>query len=447
MRDLPAGRQALATLAILLATGGALALAATRDDRLAATDAETEAAPALGPEDLVRLSIEATPVVSRRVAELRGLRFDSVPEPEVITGDELTEIERREIERTGGVTGLGADEATVRILGLLEPGEELENAVASSGQLAAAAYDPRTDRLYVVSDAVAANEALVEFLLSHELNHALEDQRYGLADPNAADNDDSAIAGLALSEGTATALMVDYARSFMNAFELGAATAGVDGSTGDVPAFVVEQLEWAYLGGMEFVNQLRELAGGWKLVDYAISDRPPASTEQVLHPEKYIRDERPLPAEIDGSDLERAGWRLADRGIAGEYSTRQLLELGVDQEVGERAAAGWGGDRFELWRREVAPADCTGTCREDFALVLTWRMDSTRDVRELENALVGYVEAGLGGISTGPGIWEVGGGSVAAARIDDAVTLVFAPDADLAESVADPTSGPPGAFD
>ncbi len=445
MRELPARRQSAAALAILALTGGALALSATREARVPA--ASEESAGVLDPEELARLGVGATPVVSRRVARIRGLRFDSVPEPEVITGEGLGEIERREIERTGGTTGLGADEATARILGLLESDEQLENAVASSGQLAAAAYDPRTDRLYIVSDAVAANEGLVEFLLSHELNHALEDQRFGVTDPSKAPDDDVALAGLALSEGTATAVMVDYARGYMDALELAAATAGVDGSTGAVPGFVVEQLEWAYLGGMEFITELRGIADGWKLVDYALSDRPPASTEQVLHPEKYIRNERPLPVEIDGSELAAAGWRRADEGVAGEYSTRQLLELGAEETEAAEAAAGWGGDRFELWRGQGDPAGCTGTCREELALVVRWRLDSTRDAREISTALAAYVESGLGGSSVGSGVWDVDGGSVAAARTGDEVTLVFAPDAGLAEAVANPTSGPAGVLD
>jgi len=423
-------------LSILLVTAAALALAGADRTPAVATEAEqTAATAALDPAELVRLSREATPTVARRVAGIRGLRFGSVPEPEVTTGERLAEIERRELERGAGTKGLAADEATVRILGLLEPSEQLEDAVASSGDLAAAAYDPRTDRLYVVSDAVSANEALVEFLLSHELTHALEDQRFGLPDPSATSNDDGALASLALTEGTATAIMVEYAGLHMSPLELAVGSAAVDPSTGDVPAFVVEQLEWAYLGGMEFINELRRVADGWKLVDYALGTRPPASTEQVLHPDKYIRDERPAVVRIDRAELERDGWQLADRGVAGEYSTRQLLELGADSDLAERAAAGWDGDRFELWRRGSAPAGCEASCREDLVLALRWQLESAADARELGRAVGAYIEDGLGGSSEESGAWTIDGGSVAAAPLGDEVTLVFAPETALARSV------------
>ena len=251
--------------------------------------------------------MDATPATARRVEHLRGLRFRAVPRPQVVSAAELGRIERRGLKRGDGLEGLAADEATARIAGLLADDEQLEAAVGSGEELAAAAYDPRSDRLYVVGDAVSASPELVEFILAHELTHALEDQRYGLSDPAKVRDDDAALARLALAEGTATALMVDYAGRHLDPLALGLAALGLDAGTGDVPAFVVDQLEWAYTGGMRFVNTLRELAGGWRLVDYAIGHRPPESTEQILHPLEYVRDQRPVAVEVSGDELRRRG--------------------------------------------------------------------------------------------------------------------------------------------
>ena len=153
-----------------------------------------------------------------------------------------------------------------------------------------------------------------------------------------------------------------------------------------MPKAYVDQLTWAYLGGLRFINALRELAGSWKLVDYALESRPPASTEQILHPRKYVQDERPDPVRIDGAPLRAAGWRPADRDVLGELPTSQLLELGVEHPVAKRAAAGWDGDRYELWRRDVAPADCEYPCRSDLVLVAKWRFDTRGDARQFERA-------------------------------------------------------------
>jgi hypothetical protein len=185
-------RQLLGTLALLLATGAAVALSAvsqdSRPDRVAPQEAE---------RSLARLSVAVTPRVAHRVERIRQLEFDGVPSPTVVAGSRLVRIARREQRRHGGLRGLAADGATVRMLGLLTADERLGPATAAGSDLAAAAYDTASDRLYVVRDAVSANRALVEFVLAHELTHAVEDSNYGLAEPHGP-SDDRALAELAL---------------------------------------------------------------------------------------------------------------------------------------------------------------------------------------------------------------------------------------------------------
>ena len=189
---------------------------------------------------------------------------------------------------------------------------------------------------------MVANRALVEFVLAHELDHAIEDQNFGLPAARTRSTTTQALAETALTEGSATAVMTDYAARNLDPFELLAATDGIDTGTGDVPKAYVDQLTWAYLGGLRFINALRELAGSWKLVDYALESRPPASTEQILHPRKYVQDERPDPVRIDGAPLRAAGWRPADRDVLGELPTSQLLELGAERPVAKARRRGLG---------------------------------------------------------------------------------------------------------
>ncbi len=55
-----------------------------------------------------------------------------------------------------------------------------------------------------------------------------------------------------------------------------------------MPAILRRQLEFPYLDGQVFVSTLLG-QGGWDSVDEAW-DRLPASTEQILHPERYPSD-------------------------------------------------------------------------------------------------------------------------------------------------------------
>jgi hypothetical protein len=423
-------RQLLGTLALLVATGAALALAATgRQPRQPAAPTDR------GGRSLAQLSVAVTPAVARRVERVRGLSFDGLPKPEVISSARFGRISRREERRAGGAEGLPADQATVRMLGLLGPDERLAEASTAGSDLAAAAYDTRRDRLYVIRDAVSADRALVEFVLAHELTHAIEDANFKLAEPRGR-SDDRALAELALGEGTATAVMVDYAARYLNPADLLTATAAIDDDTKGVPQFVVDQLEWAYIGGQRFVDALRELARGWKLVDYAIRSRPPVSTEQVLHPVKYVHDERPLPVAIGASELRRRGWRLADAGDAGEYATAQLLEVGAGDEAARRAAAGWGGDRYELWRRGVAPGQCGDDCGRDLVLVVRWRWDTPADARQFATVARAYVSRGLDGEPDGSDAWRLDGGGAALSAGRLATALALAPTVALARAAA-----------
>src|SRR3954451_309140 len=97
-------------------------------------------------------------------------------------------------------------------------------------------------------------------------------------------NDDRALARLALIEKR-------YLLRYFSAEEALAGVLGSAFSTGpDLPPFLQAQLLFPYTAGMACVQELVRRAGGrWTLVNLADRTRPPDSTEQVLHPDKYLR--------------------------------------------------------------------------------------------------------------------------------------------------------------
>ena len=107
-----------------------------------------------------------------------------------------------------------------------------------------------------------------------------------------------------------------------------------------------------------------------------------------------------------------------------------------DKILAKAAAAGWGGDRYELWRRDVAPGACEYPCRADLVLVAKWMWDTRSDGAEFGDAARAYVQDGLNGDAVTRDVWQVEGGYVALAGSGRATALVFAPDVDLARTVA-----------
>jgi hypothetical protein len=389
--------------------------------------------------DRVSVSDEELARVAGRVERLRGERFKERPRPRIVSSAEARREAIAELDRSYPPERRAADEELLKLLGLLEPDDslrEIEDAVFG-GQVAGY-YDTRRDRLSLVEDVSGTDAVTLEITLAHELVHALEDQRFDLREPEGG-ADDEATAYTALVEGTATSVGTIYAQQHIDAGQALVAGLSALGSSGladfeELPAYVQAALLFPYLEGERFVTQLHEFGDGWRLVDYALRRRPPDSTEQILHPEKYIRFEEPRTLRLRPRRTLGPGWRRASRGSLGEFDTGQLLRLG-DEGSARGAAEGWGGGTYESWRLGGAE-DCEAPCRERRAVVVAWTWDSRADAREFAAALPAYLEDGLGAHADGDGRWSLDTGAAAVAERGAMTTLALAPSAELAERLA-----------
>ncbi|HET8759202.1 MAG TPA: hypothetical protein VFM58_24500 [Solirubrobacteraceae bacterium] len=382
-------RTPLAVIAVLfvLLLGGWIAL---HED-------ETPAAPAAKP---------AAPVdeIARRVESLRDLRFEQLPDPVTVTPGQAKEEALEDLDRRYPVQRRRADEALYKTLGLIDPDADLRELTGSLFEQGVAGYyDSRDGRLRVVEGAGTGNRVISEITLAHELDHALEDQQFEFTEP--ATSDDRALAYTALIEGSATALMGDYLLRYFSSDEaLGSLLGSAFQDTGDLPPFLEAQVLFPYLDGETFVADLRRRAGDrWDLVDTAFRLRVPASTEQVLHPDAYFDADDPERVRLHVGEALGAGWTRATAGTWGELQTRELLALAGGNS--KEAAAGWGGDRYELWQSGGKNV-----------LVMRWRWDTPKDKDEFADALVEWA-----GSKLPPERYTIEYG-------EDAVTLVVAPD-------------------
>ena len=353
-----------------------------------ATGGEDEAAPAERPP---------TPVaeVAERVEALRGLRFRTAPEPETVTPEQTRREGLESFDEGYPAEVRAADEDILALLGVVPADIDLREITEEiyTSQVAGY-YDPERKRLRVV-EGTSGGRVLSEIVLAHELVHALEDQRFGLDLDEITGIDDRVLAYGALVEGTASAVMFEYGGRHFSGEEL---VFGLLGSAfappAGIPTFLAEQLAFPYARGQTFVERLYEAAGdSWLLVDLAHRERPPASTEQILHPDDYLRGEEPQRVRVPTPP----GWTRRASGTLGEFQTKQVLhEAGG---TGARdAAEGWGGDRYVLLERGG-----------ESALVVRWRWDTARDAAEFLEALRAYSRAG---VANGFTTVAEGGGSV-----------------------------------
>jgi len=80
--------------------------------------------------------------------------------------------------------------------------------------------------------------------------------------------------------------------------------------------------------------------------------KPPRSSEQILHPEKYFDEEDdplkialPEPAELSGPD-----WEKIFENSLGQWQIQVLLQHTADPVRALRAAPGWEGDTYAVYR-------------------------------------------------------------------------------------------------
>ena len=186
---------------------------------------------------------------------------------------------------------------------------------------------------------------------------------------------DVTLARQALWEGDATVQALERTSADGNLPPNRALRALVDGlretitneSPGSAPLALARRLV-VQLEGIAFVAATRARQP-WSAIN-RLWERPPASTEQILHPDNYERGDAPddvgarLPLQISSA------WRTAFADTLGELGVRAFLRRAVGDYRAERAAMGWGGDRAILYRQQGAgDADAPA---EFVAWVTTW---------------------------------------------------------------------------
>ena len=331
-------------------------------------------------------------------------------------------------------------------LGLLPKGVDLMALYAGVDEMVLGAYYPETDEMIIVADENPDDlNALEEVAYFHESVHALQDRHLGLGEiieGHGAWTDDAGLAYLSLIEGDATQAEFDYFAD--NPMLLGRYTIlaaekieNTDRFDQTPPALLIE-LYFPYTVGPLFVGALRD-AGGWEAVNAAYQDLP-TSTEQILHPEKYLKRDDPTAVTLpDLGPALGAGWSVVDEDTLGELQTAVLLAnpdqgqgMGVLAgqldlpESATNAAAGWDGDSYALW---------TNGEQE----ILVWRSvwDSEEEAIAFSRALQARDEERFGGIYEGEVPTEVAlvtDGQTA--RIDQAgpeIFYVLAPTRELAD--------------
>jgi hypothetical protein len=256
------------------------------------------------------------------------------------------------------------DRRTLEVFGLIPKGFPLDSFLLDllTDQVAGI-YDPQRKEFFIANWIEPGDQKPV---MAHELTHALDDQYFHLDKWEKAvrSNDDASLARDAVIEGSAIAAMMDYTLADLDTSvrELPDIAPFIESSVADqmdkdpnlakAPAFVRDELLFPYLEGAKFTQKVLKQTGSW--ADFQkVFKNPPASTQQILHPDLYFQNVKPETVNLPKlrSDMPR-GYAQLDENIVGEFALGEILKQYLGPGDAEKFAPMWHGDRYALFENK-----------------------------------------------------------------------------------------------
>ncbi len=296
-----------------------------------------------------------------RLSEITGLAVRRPVAEKTMARAELKAYFEARIKEVVKPEEIRIEELVLRMFGFAPKDFDLKKSTIDlMAEQAAAFYDYRKKQM-VLLDTAGGGDAMQEMALIHELAHALADQHFQLERflRKGSTSDDSAMARTAVMEGQATYLMSEFMARKMGQslkdspmmVDMMSRTAASGGSGfpvfESVPLYMRESLVFPYSKGMLFQHKAVEKYG--QRAYREVFERAPATTREILHPEAYFDQVKPLPVTLPGLANSR-GWKKQAEGTAGEFDHSILVKQYAKGE-GDLASK-WRGGAYRLWERK-----------------------------------------------------------------------------------------------
>lgn len=288
-----------------------------------------------------------------------GLEFRSSPRAELRTREEVRRYlaakltEELPADRARGIS------LTYQLFGMVDDSVDLRSVLMTLlTEQVVGYYDPDSATLFGVA---GAPEAQRDLMAAHELVHALQGQHVSL-DSILSDrsNNDRTSAAQAIFEGQAMLASMQVVAGGQDVVandevwqllrEQAAKAQETMPGFRSAPMVIREGMLFPYIEGAEFMRWWELQSGRGDSVPYG--PRMPASTEQVLHPERYGMSDAPVAITI----APMAGATIHE-DVLGELEVALLAATLADAaRPAFQPAIGWAGDRFRVVESDAGPA-------------------------------------------------------------------------------------------
>lgn len=331
--------------------------------------------------------LKASEAIVKEVGEMRGLPARNPVKSGFKSRKDLEAIIIRDLDEERKPEELELQTKFLRRLGLIPKDYNLrDELIKLLSEQIGGFYDPRTGEFYLV-DWLSLDEQ--KPVMAHELMHAIQDQNFNLRRFEKAfkEQSDQELAVQSLVEGEATVVMFNYMfrASGVDITKVKIPLKAMFEAAGDdtrfpvlasTPKVIRESLEFPYFYGAAFVHSV-VYSSSWKRVDESYKELP-ESTEQIIHPEKFLKRESPVKVKVkDVAGLMGSGWKRTEIDVNGEFGLYLILSEFMEKGRAQTAAEGWGGDQYGFYEHSN---------KKDNAFVTMTTWDSEADAGEFFEA-------------------------------------------------------------
>ncbi len=304
--------------------------------------------------------VAAADEVLTQMSEITGLKLRTPLKKTLRSREEIRAYVIRQMDEDKNPAERYASARSAEAFGLLPKGFDFDAFMVDLlTEQIAGLYDPKSHEFYIADWIPAVDQRMV---MAHELTHALEDQHFHIEAwiKAARPNDDSELAREAVLEGSAMAAMIDYllaetGRSLKDVPDIDPSMlVGDMGSTPSLkkaPPFLKDALVFPYFAGLTFSADLLK-SGGWPALP-GVFNKPPVSTQQVMHPALYHAAKLPSTVTLpDVSRLLGSEWTKLEENVMGEFGWKEVIKQFLDEDRATSLAAAWDGDRYAAFENK-----------------------------------------------------------------------------------------------
>jgi hypothetical protein len=353
---------------------GALTAFATRATR------PSRAEPALPTADRQSL-LSTADAVLKDMSGITGLPIKAPLKKQIVSREEIKTYLTQSLNQEITPRELRQQEAMLKVFGLVSSDFDLGKfLVTFYTEQAAGIYDPRRQAM-LIADWVSPD--MQKIVLAHELTHALQDQSFDLEKFQHAvrDDDDATSARQAVTEGYATAAMMEELIKPATLASLPSLEPLMNmmiqqpmaqfPAFSSAPFFLRFSALFPYSQGIGFM-QAGLKHGGWKGLN-SLFLRPPSTTREIFEPDLYfgstgrttglsiVGSARPSPSPAESAPPKMTlpqkgplsalpGLSFLGENVMGELGYYCLLGQLISEEEAKKLAPAWLADRYLLYQ-------------------------------------------------------------------------------------------------